>query len=142
MELLETLETSWFLRFTTVPRRLGRYCTVTSSGVQWSELIYRALSVFTGQPRLIQDLISYFNVVEGAADKLFLASSCLVVIGHARLEVLPAKAEAVTNATTIIIVVTVENVGSADDGLPILSKIRDRFNPSGAGLTKFVTAYW
>ena len=142
MELLETLETSWFLWFTAVPRRLGRYCTVTSSGVQWSELIYRALSVFTGQPGLIQDLISYFDVVEGAADKLFLASGCLVVIGYTRLEVLPTEAEAVTNATTIIIVVTVENVGSADDGLPVLSKIRDRFNPSGASLTKLVTTYW
>ena len=91
---------------------------------------------------MIQDLISYFDIIEGAADKLLLASGCLVVIGHARLEVLSAEAEAVTNAPTIIIVVTVENVGSADDSLPVLSKIRDRFNPSGAGLTKLVTTYW
>jgi len=127
----------WF----SIPRRFVRYYTVTSTRVQWSELIQRALSVFTGQPGLIQDLRSYFDVVEGTSDELFLASGCQVVIGHARLEVLSTKAEAVTNAA-IVIVVTVKNVGSADDGLPVLSQIRDRFDSTGAYLTEFMATYW
>ena len=90
---------------------------------------------------MIQDLISYFNVVESASDKLLLASRCLVVIGHTRLEVLPTDAEAVTNAIVIILVIG-KNVGSVDNGLTVLSKIRDRFNPTGANLTKLMATYW
>jgi len=55
--------------------------------------------------------------------------------------VFPAKAETVANAT-VIVVVTVKNVGSADDGLSVLSKIRDRFDATGACLTKLMSTYW
>jgi len=55
--------------------------------------------------------------------------------------VLPTDAEAVTNAIVIIVVIG-KNVGSVDNGLTVLSKIRDRFNPTGAKLTKLMATYW
>ena len=59
---------------------------------------------------------------------------------------LPAEAEAVTNATVVVLaVVTVKNVGSADDGLPVLSKLIRRdggFEATGADLAELLATSW
>ena len=105
------------------------------------------MSFLTGQPRLllIQNLISYVDIVESATDKLF-ARSLLEVTRHTRLEVLAAEAEAVTNAAVVVLaVVTVENVGGADDGLPVLPQMIGRdggFEASGADLAELLATSW
>ena len=54
---------------------------------------------------------------------------------------LPAEADTVANAA-VIIVVAVKNVGSVDDGLPVLSKTRDWFDPALTGLAELLATYW